>query len=117
MTTPATVSPLDAIAAARGYTRNLPEHLRLLWLTLATYYPHIFPDADTLARNIGKSRRTTMRYLRELEQLGAITTERRYVREDGETRARAYRTLILPELGTSPPDELPDWTVRAGLGV
>lgn len=108
-------SPVDAVRAARDWAKSLPPELRPLWLALATYYPNIFPDADTLADLIGKRSAQTKRYLRELETLGAMRTEKSYVREGGVTRARAHRTLIMPELGTSPLGEMPDWYIRAQL--
>jgi len=106
-------TPLDAVRAAKDWAPALPRHLRATWIILATYYPNIFPDAETLAELVGVSRASVVRYLHELGELGAVTTEKRYVRTAGATRARAHRTLIIPELGTAQTGMLPDWAIRA----
>jgi hypothetical protein len=110
MPTSDSASPLDAIRAARDWAPSLPAHLRPTWLILATYYPNIFPSGDVLAELAGGvSRRTMIRYLKELEQRGAISTERR----GGGKNSRAYRTLHMPELGTA--SMPPDWALKALL--
>jgi DNA-binding transcriptional MocR family regulator len=109
------VSPLDAMRAARDWAECLPLHLRSTWIILATFYPNIFPEQETIASLTSVSRATVTRRLAELERLGAISTERRYVRAAGVTKRRSWRTLHLPELGTSPADELPDWVMPASF--
>lgn len=107
-------SPVDAVRAARDWADSLPPDLRSTWIVLATFWPNIFPETETVASLTSVSRATATRRLTKLEQLGAIKSERRYIRIGGSTRpTSSRRTLIMPEVGTSPVGQLPDWVMRA----
>jgi hypothetical protein len=119
VTLPRYVSPFDlngtktydAVAAARDWAPSLPAHLRATWIILATFYPNIFATVDTLAQLAGKSRATMARYLRELEEIGAIVK----VRRGRGDNSRSWRMLVIPELGMSPAGEPPRWTAAGAV--
>lgn len=98
------LDPLRAIREAKHWARHLPEPLRPSWLILATYYPQIFVGCDEMSILIGKSRATAGRYLRELEEIGAV----RRVRQGRGLNRTDWRMLVLPEIGTCS-GETPPW--------
>jgi hypothetical protein len=82
-------SPLDAIAAARcvdGLTAGEKHAL----VTLATYWPNVYPSTERLRSDMSRSRSVTLDLLRRLEARGLMTTRQR---GNGRT---AERTLHLP---------------------
>lgn len=105
-------SPLDVIRAAKDWSPHLPPEWRPVWILLATCYPNIRPDLDTLAEQCGKSRATVARYLRGLNDIGATVTERR----GGGANTVAWRMLVIPETGMALPVSdagPPAWVAQA----
>lgn len=94
-------SPLEAIRAVLAIDtlpdgRPMPAHLSHALLVLATYWPHIRPTQDRLARDMKVNRRGVNKRLAELERAGVIA---RLPGSPG--RATVYRILFK----APPPDE------------
>lgn len=92
-------SPLDVVRAARDWSTDLPPKWRPVWILLATYYPNIFPNLETLAQQTGVSRATVARYVKGLNDIGAIQT----VTTGGGTTMTAWRMPVIPETGLALP--------------
>lgn len=76
------------IPARAVYDPKLPHHVLRTLCAICVYSDqegYCWPSQSTLARNIGVTRETINRHIRQLKSLGYIMVERRYKKDGGQT--------------------------------